>query len=150
MSFVVAFTRTLAASPAACFAALASFPAWRSFMPSSFRPLRGPERPFRLGDRMLVLVAGSPMVLRISRLEADRVIAWRGGIPGVLAAEHVFFFDAAREGATEVRSEETWSGVLAGLAPVEQRIRVAAARVGGQQVDGLTRWCEGESSRRRS
>ena len=90
---------------------------------------------------MRVRLPGLPMpaVMRISRVVANRELGWRGGLPGILMAEHVFYFDAAGVGATRVRSEETWTGALSRVRFVARRVAQVAERVGREQLDALAR-----------
>jgi hypothetical protein len=117
-------------------------------MPPSFRPLRGPERGLQVGDRFFVLISskpgGLPLVppLKIVRVVPDREITWRGGLPGVALGEHSFYFEDAEGGATRVRSEETWSGVLIGIARFAKLVEAAAVRVGHEQIAALARSVE--------
>jgi hypothetical protein len=98
----------------------------------------GPSGPLVVGDEIGVRIGGVPGVskLRISELESGRVLAWSGGVPGVLAAVHAFRFEA-REGGSMARSEERWSGALGRLGPLAKRVRTQAERVGADQLAGL-------------
>jgi hypothetical protein len=148
MSFVASASGVVKASRGDCFSRLRDFPGWRSWMPRSFRPLRGPARPLEAGDRVLLLIAPAPRSLpllisvTLVRVEADREITWRGGIPGLLVGEHAFFFEDTEGGATLVRSEETWSGAVTGIELAAKRIRASASRVGREQIDALARAVE--------
>ena len=59
------------------------------------------------------------------------------GLPGVLWANHQFFFEADGADATTVVSHETWSGLLAPF--VRRIVQPKAERVGGQQLEALAR-----------
>jgi hypothetical protein len=117
-------------------------------MPRSFRALRGPARPLQVGDRVLLLITPEPgslpllIPVELVRVEADREITWRGGVPGLLVGEHAFFFEDAEGGATLVRSEETWSGAVTGVGFAAKRIRASASRLGGEQIEALARAVE--------
>jgi hypothetical protein len=144
MSFVASASLLVKAPRAQCFARFIDFPAWRRFMPASFRALRGPSRALAVGDRLKLRIdAGGPFPLlttvTVVRFESNRAIAWRGGIPGVLEGEHAFLFDDADGGATLARSEETWSGALTALSLVERAIKRAAERIGEEQLAGFAR-----------
>lgn len=108
-------------------------------MPASFRPVRGPERALAVGDRFEVRLRGKPGGTRIEVVELvpGRVLAWAGGIPGVLHAVHRFHFDA-EDGGTRIRSIETWTGALA-YGPIGARVKRAAERIGREQLEGLAR-----------
>lgn len=150
MTFVASASAVVNAPRPDCFARLQDFSSWRDWMPPSFRPIRGPARPLEVGDRLILRIAAAPsplplvIAVTIVRLEANREIAWRGGIPGVLVGDHAFLFEDAEgaPGATLVRSEETWSGALTGVARIARSIRASASRIGGEQVAALARAVE--------
>ena len=75
--------------------------------------------------------------LKITRLERPHELAWRGGVRGVLWAEHRFVLDADGDRRTRVRSIETWNGALAGL--LRRLIEPVAVRVGSEQLAGLAK-----------
>lgn len=137
MSVVAEASVTVAVPPARALARLADFPAWSRFMPASFRPVRGPERPLALGDALFVKLRGLPTdtKLEVVQLEPERLIAWSGGVPGLLHAVHAFHFEP-HEGGARVRSVETWTGVLA-RGPAGALVKRAAERVGREQLEGL-------------
>jgi hypothetical protein len=145
MSFVASASGVIRASRTDCFSRLRDFSTWRSWMPLSFRPVRGPQRDFEIGDRFFVRIAPTKHALplfiglKIVRLVVGREITWAGGIPGVLKGEHAFLFDDAEgePGATLVRSEEVWSGAIAGVNFAAEKIREAASTVGRHQIDCL-------------
>jgi hypothetical protein len=138
MSFVAAAERTIEAPPQRVFDRLADFSTWASWMPRSFVPvMRGARSPLRLGDRVRVKIGGAPVAstLKISVHDRPRELAWRGGVRGVLWAEHRFVFEADGDHRTRVRSIETWHGALAGV--LRRIIEPTAVRIGGQQLAGL-------------
>ncbi|HSO37517.1 MAG TPA: SRPBCC domain-containing protein [Labilithrix sp.] len=141
MSFVAQAELTIDAPPQRVFDRLADFAAWPSWMPPSFVPLvkPGAPSPLRLGDRIRVKVGGAPFAstLRLSALERPREIAWRGGLRGILWAEHRFVLEPDGERRTRVRSIETWHGALAGL--TRRIVKPLAEKIGGQQLAGLAR-----------
>lgn len=145
MSFVVSASGVIPAERRSCFARLRDFTSWRAFMPRSFRALRGPGRDLAVGDWLFLLIDAKPSPLpfftpvTVLRVTLDREITWGGGIPGVLVGEHAFFFEDAADGATLVRSEETWSGALTGFEPAAKMIRAASARIGQEQIAALAR-----------
>ena len=139
MSFVAEAERTIDAPAQRVFDKLADLGSWPSWMPRSFVPLvrPGTPSPLRLGDRFQVRVAGAPVAstLRVSILDRPRELAWRGGVPGLLRAEHRFVVEADGEHRTRVRSIETWHG---GLSRVLRRlVEPAAVRIGGEQLAAL-------------
>jgi hypothetical protein len=141
MSFVAQAELIIDAPPQRVFDRLADFAAWPSWMPASFVPVvrAGSASPLRLGDRIKVKVGGAPFgsTLRISVLERPREIGWRGGVRGLLWAEHRFVLEPDGDRRTRVRSIETWRGALAGL--TRRIVKPLAEKIGGQQLAGLAR-----------
>jgi hypothetical protein len=141
MSFVAQAELTIDAPAQRVFDRLADFAAWPSWMPPSFVPLvrAGAPSPLRLGDRFRVKVGGAPFAstLRLSVLERPREIAWRGGLRGLLWAEHRFVLEPDGDRRTRVRSIETWRGALAGL--TRRLVQPLAEKIGSAQLAGLAR-----------
>jgi hypothetical protein len=143
MSFVAEAERTIDAPAARVFDRLADVASWPSWMPRSFALVVHGRRPYpsplKLGDRVKVKVNGAPIAstLRVSRLERPHELAWRGGVRGLLWAEHRFVVEATGDRRTRVRSIETWHGALAGL--LRRIVEPAALRVGGAQLEGLAK-----------
>jgi hypothetical protein len=141
MSFVAQAELTIDAPPQRVFDRLADFATWSSWMPTSFAPVvqAGMPSPLRLGDRFQVKIGGAPFAstLRLSVLERPREIAWRGGLRGLLWAEHRFVLEPDGDRRTRGRSIETWRGALAGLA--RRIVKPLAERIGGEQLAGLAR-----------
>jgi hypothetical protein len=99
------------------FARFIDFSRWDLWMPKLFRPLSGPARELREGDRLSVGLgpAGKLVTeLTVLRLRKHKEICWRGGLRGFLQGEHSFFFSDAPNlpGKTCLRSEEPFSGLL--------------------------------------
>jgi hypothetical protein len=120
---------------------------WSAWMPASFRPMRGPSRPLRQGDRLLIRVTGLPTIIRVELLEAPREVCWSGGLPGVMHARHTFTFEAVGDKTTRVRSTEPWTGVVTRVKPLADRIQGAAEREGRHQLEGFGRWFSQEFAR---
>jgi hypothetical protein len=141
MSFVAQAELMIDAPAARVFDRLADFAAWPSWMPASFVPLVQAVQPspLRLGDRFRVKVGGAPFAstLRLSVCERPREIAWRGGVRGLLWAEHRFVLEPDGDRRTRVRSIETWRGALAGL--TRRIVKPLAEKIGGEQLAGLAR-----------
>ncbi len=141
MSFVAEAELIIDAPPARVFDRLADFASWPTWMPRSFIPVvrPGEPSPLRLDDRFRVKIAGGPFAstLRISVLERPREIAWRGGLRGLLWAEHRFVLEPDGDRRTRVRSIETWRGALAGL--TRRFVKPLAVKIGGEQLKGLAR-----------
>ena len=137
MSFVAEAEQIVDAPAPRVFDQLANFASWPSWMPRSFVPVvrAGAPSPLRLGDRFRVKVGGAPVAstLKISRLDRPRELAWRGGVRGLLWAEHRFLLEPEGESRTRVRSVETWHGPLAAI--LRRVIEPTAVKIGGQQLD---------------
>ena len=113
---------------------------WADWMPPVFRPMRGPDRQLRAGDRLIVKLGGAlPSFISVERVDGPREVCWSGGLPGILFARHTFFFESVEGGATRIRSVEPWTGLLA-LTPLATRIQRAAAAGGRAQLGGFERW----------
>ena len=141
MFFVAEAELTIDAPPQRIFDRLADFASWPDWMPRSFVPVvrAGEPSSLRLGDRFRVKVGGSRFAstLRITMMERPREIAWRGGLRGVLWAEHRFVLEPDGDRRTRVRSIETWRGALAGL--MRRIVKPLAEKIGGQQLAGLAK-----------
>lgn len=115
MSAIAVAELTVDAPIERAFASFVDFSSWDQWTPKGFRPISGPSRALREGDRFTMALGpgpGLPMTLTVIRLRPNKEICWKGGLPGVLVGEHSFFFEA--DGSkTRVRSEEPFSGVLA-------------------------------------
>jgi hypothetical protein len=143
MPFVAEAELTVAGPLEAAFAQFIDFPRWSAWMPALFRPLRGPSRPLRTGDRLLVAVAGAPTLIHVESIEAPREVRWSGGLPGLLYARHSFTFEAAGPDSTRIRSTEPWVGVLTRL-PIHAPLKRVAERAGRAQLKGFERWLSRE------
>lgn len=141
MSFVVQSDLVIDAPPQRVFDRMADFGSWPAWMPRSFVPVLrdGAPSPLRLGDKFRVRVGGAPIatMLRVSRLDRPREIAWKGGVPGLFWAEHRFVFEPEGDRRTRVRSIETWHGLVARLA--KKLVTATALRIGSEQLDGLAK-----------
>jgi len=141
MSFVAEAERTIDAPAQRVFDRLADVASWPSWMPRSFAPVvrAGTPSPLRPGDRVRVKISGAPLAstLKVSKLERPNELAWRGGVRGLLWAEHRFVFEPIGDKKTRVRSIETWRGALSGL--LRRVVEPAALRIGAQQLEGLAK-----------
>lgn len=150
MSLIARAEATVPGAPAQVFARFIDFRNWRYFMPWQFRPVSGPERALRPGDRVRARLDVGPfrvvVPVKVFALVSPAEVVWGGGNP-LLHARHVFRFEAVPAG-TRIDSEETWTGALARVSPLAKRVRRQAEVVGRAQLDGFTRWMEAEAARR--
>jgi hypothetical protein len=142
MSFTVSLERSLEVDRHEAFSRFIDFRTWKSWMPASFRPIRGPERALRKGDRLTVsldigLGIGLPSVVLVSRVDPDREITWRGGVKGLLLGEHSFFFEDKEGGGTILRSYEEFTGLVMSRPAIAARGKKLAERIGAEQADGF-------------
>ena len=139
MSFCARVTRTLQVSDAVAFDCLADQDAWGRWMPRSFALVGASAGRLSRGARFRVRIQGVPFPvdLEVTVAERPRELTWCGGVRGVLYAEHRFVFEAIGDRAVEVRSLETWSGVLAG--PVRKLLEPRAERGARAQLSGLAK-----------
>jgi hypothetical protein len=140
MPLIAEAERTISGPIETVFSRFIDYRSWAAWMPPKFRPMRGPSRPLRTGDRLLVRVGGLPSFLRVELVEGPREVCWSGGVPGVLLARHTFTFEALGEKSTRIRSSEPWTGLLVGITPIAARIKGVAERVGRAQLEGFDRW----------
>ena len=140
-SFIAEADRTIEAPPHRVFDKLIDVASWPSWMPRSFVPVLRSDTPspLRLGDRIKVKVAGGPLptTIRVSELARPNELVWRGGVRGLLWAEHRFVLEPVGDRRTRVRSIETWRGVLSGL--LRAVVLPLALRVGHEQLAALDR-----------
>lgn len=141
MSFVAEARIEIDASPEVVFEKLADHRTWMDWMPPSFTPAVRAEVPHYVGKRFGVKIAGLPVAstIQITSLERPRLIAWTGGMRGLLRGHHEFHIASDGKGGTVVRSVETWSGVLAPV--LRPMLKPAAERIGSEQLAGLVAAC---------
>jgi hypothetical protein len=139
MSFIAKGSRRVSVTPEVAFDRLADFASWAEWMPRSFRPAESPSGALSVGRKIRVRIGGLPGRTTIEVSEARRPveIAWRGGVRGVLFADHRFLFDPDGQGGTNVTSLETWSGALAPF--IRLLVQPMAERIGGHQLEALAR-----------
>jgi hypothetical protein len=140
MPLVAELEHTVAGPIEAVFTQFIDYRGWEAWMPPIFRPLRGPSRPLRGGDWLLVKAGGAPSLIKVERVEAPHEVVWSGGVPGFLHARHAFTFEALGPEATRIRSVEPWTGLLTRLPAVAARLKKSAEIAGRQQVQGFDRW----------
>jgi hypothetical protein len=140
MTFTAEAELTIAGPIEAVFSRFVDYRRWEEWMPSTFRPMRGPARPLRAGDRLLIRITGLPSFIKVFQVEGPREVCWGGGIPGVLSARHSFLFEAVDDKTTRVRSSEPWTGVATNVPSVAARIKRSAEKVGRSQLEGFERW----------
>ena len=137
MSFVAQASLVLPVSAEVAFDRLADHDSWASWMPASFRPVGKTTGRLRGGAKVRVRVLGSalPVSIRVRVVDKPREIAWGGGVAGVFLADHRFLFEPKGDSAVEVRSVETWSGVIARV--FRRALLPQAERVGRDQLAAL-------------
>lgn len=137
MAFVASVSRRIAAPPEVAFDRLADHRSWERWMPPSFRPVGQSPGPLAERRRFRVKIRGAPfpVSLSMSVVRRPKELCWCGGVRGVLYAEHRFSFSSADAVSVEVRSEERWSGLLAGL--LRAAIEPRAEQVGRDQLSAL-------------
>jgi hypothetical protein len=140
MPLVAEFEQTIAGPIDTVFSRFIDYRNWGAWMPSTFRPLRGPSRPLRTGDRLLLLITGLPQLLMVDKVDAPFQVVWSGGVPGVLHARHTFTFEAVGDKSTRIHSSEPWTGVVTHVKPIAAKIKKTASVVGRAQVAGFDRW----------
>ena len=140
MSLIAESEHTIAGPIETVFSRFIDYRRWDAWMPSTFRPMRGPSRPLRTGDRLLVNVTGLPSLLRVEHVDGPHEVCWTGGVPGLMRARHTFTFEAVGDKATRIRSSEPWTGVVTKIKPVASKIQSVAERVGRSQLEGFDRW----------
>lgn len=101
----------IAAAPEAVWEVLTSFESW----PSWLRDVKSMsvEGPFAAGTVFRWKAGPGTITSTIQRVERPRLIAWTGRIFGIKAI-HFWHFEA-RDGATFVRTEESYEGLVARL-----------------------------------
>lgn len=125
---------------AVVFGELVDFGRWARWMPSVFRPARGPERALSVADRFWVRLGGAlPLALSVLRVSPNAELTWRGGLPGLLVGEHAFYFDDLGGGRTRVRSEERFEGLLAHLPLLQSLVERSGVKAGTAMLDALAR-----------
>jgi hypothetical protein len=140
-------TRTLRAKPAEAFEKFIDFRNWQKFMPPEFRPVSGPDRPLKPGDRVKMRldagVARLPVPVDVFSMDAPREVVWGGGSK-LLYARHRFVFSDAGDGRTLVESSEEWTGMLCRITSVARRVKRQAEVVAEAQLAGFARWVEAD------
>jgi hypothetical protein len=140
MSLIAESELAIAGPLQSVFSRFIDYPRWAAWMPPGFRPVRGPARSLREGDRLVVRVSGLLTLLRVERVKDADEVCWSGGVPGLLRARHSFLFESVGEGSTRIRSVEPWTGLLTHVPPVSRSIARKASEMGLAQLQGFERW----------
>jgi hypothetical protein len=144
MPFTAEAEITIPAPIDAVFASFIDYRTWGKWMVPVMRPVTGPARALRQGDRAFVLIGNVlPLLLSIDRVDSPREVLWSGGIPGVLVAHHTFYFEPVGKDQTHVRSVEPWTGLLTQPKGVAGALQRAAEVGGGRQLKNFNRWFAG-------
>jgi hypothetical protein len=146
MSVRAIVSRTVKGDPRTAFTKFVDYRNWKSFMPPEFRPVKGPERELKPGDRLrMVLDTGAvklPVPVDVFSMDAPREVVWGGG-SGLLHARHRFVFSETGDGNTLIESDEVWTGLLPRIPAVARRVKLQAEKVAEAQLGGFARWLEG-------
>lgn len=141
MSAIAVAESIVEAPLTAAFAHFIDYSYWHAWLPVSMRPLSGPARALREGDKLKVLLGGGrfgvPSELRVVRVDTDREICWRANVPGLLRAEHSYFFSEA-DGHARIRSQEVFTGLLT-LGPLAKLLESQATEHAVQALAGFAR-----------
>jgi hypothetical protein len=129
MTAIAVAELTVDAPRALAFSKFLDYSQWSLWMPPDFRPVAGPPRALRLGDKIKIGLGPKgrvPLQIEVIRIRQDREICWRGGPAALLQGEHSFLFadaDAAAgtESKTRIRSEEPLRGLLT-MGPLAARV----------------------------
>jgi len=141
MPFTAESEMTIAAPIDAVFASFIDYRTWGHWMPPVMRPVTGPARQLRQGDRLFLLIGNAaPLWLTVDRVEAPREVLWSGGIPGILVAHHSFYFEPAGKDQTHVRSVEPWTGLLTQAKGIAGSLQRLAEKGGKRQLRNFDRW----------
>jgi hypothetical protein len=140
MPLIADVEHTISGPIDAVFSRFIDYRSWDAWMPSLFRPMRGPSRPLRAGDRLLVRVAGLPTLITVEHVDAPREVRWGGGVPGVLHARHTFTFEAVGDKVTRIHSVEPWTGLLTQVKPLAGKLQGSAEAGARGQLKGFERW----------
>lgn len=130
----------VSAPPETVWAVISDIDAWPTWNPDVRSvTFDGPLEP---GSEFRWKSGPSSLVSRLEEVDPPREIGWTGTTMGIRAI-HVFRFEPT-EGGTLVRSEESWSGGLAGLLKSFSRKRIRRA------IDTALESLKAESERRAS
>jgi hypothetical protein len=140
MPLIAATEYTIAGPIDTVFSRFIDYPQWAAWMPSIFRPMRGPSRPLRTGDRILISLSGLPSFIKVELVDAPREVRWGGGVPGILHASHTFRFEAVDEKTTRILSSEPWTGLVTHVPTIGARIQKTAEAAARGQLKGFERW----------
>jgi hypothetical protein len=123
MTAIAVAELTVDASCEVAFAKFIDYSFWDLWMPSDFRPVAGPSRALRVGDKVKIGLGPKgrlPLQIEVIRVRPGREICWRGGPAALLQGEHSFLF-ADAGGKTRLRSEEPLKGLLT-MGPLGARV----------------------------
>ena len=137
MSYIAQASRLISVPAEVAFDCLADHDSWATWMPESFRPFGRSLGRLCPGMKFRVRILGSPLPVGVGGRVVDRAreLTWGGGVPGVFLAEHRFLFEPRGDSSVEVRSVETWSGVIPRL--LRRTILPSSERVGNDQLAAL-------------
>ncbi len=145
MSLIALAECTVPGAPESVVRKFVDFRNWPYFMPAQFRPMSGPQRALRTGDRLRIRIdagfARLPTPVDVFSVDEPKEVVWGGG-NALLHARHRFRFEA--DGTqTRILSDEVWTGLLSRVGGPARRIKRQAEVIGQAQLDGFARWLRG-------
>jgi hypothetical protein len=146
MSVIAKVSRNVRGNASEAFGKFIDFRNWERFMPDQFRPISGPERQLKPGDRLRMELDTGAFRLKVPvdvfSIDEPREVVWGGG-SGLLHARHRFVFRDAGNGTVVIDSDEEWTGLLPRIGPIARRVKRQAEIVAEAQLGGFARWFEG-------
>jgi hypothetical protein len=121
------------------------FSQWVHWMPDSFRPVSGPQRGLRSGDKFKVGFGPKQRMtlgLEVLRMSTNVELCWGGG-PAILRGEHSFRFIGV-DGATRLRSEESLTGLLT-YGPMAKLIERECVKAAAELLARFAEYAEGRT-----
>jgi hypothetical protein len=137
MPFVVCASQLLSVPAPTAFDRLVDHESWSSWMPASYRPIGKSVGRLAEGSVFRAQIEGIPFpaTCKVCVVRSPSELAWRGGVRGLLWAEHRFLFEPKGPTSVEVVSAETWHGPLAML--LRGVIERGASKIGREQLAAL-------------
>ena len=117
MAAIAVAELTLDAPRQVAFSQFIDYAHWDLWLPAQIRPVSGPARALRLGDKLRVSLGPKAVILLeldVIRMREGVEVCWRAGLPGLLSGDHSFFFSdvPGEPEKTRVRGEAPVQGCL--------------------------------------